>query len=86
MKSRRLVIATICIILLSAGLITLLTAGRRAADPVTAAWEKARAAGSYHFESEVTQITMPTAKVTNVGRSSRTERFQLNGANDLRAN
>ena len=43
MKSRRLVIATICIILLSAGLITLLTAGRRAADPVTAAWEKARA-------------------------------------------
>ena len=57
-----------------------------ATDPVTAAWAKARAAGSYHFESEVTQITMPTAKVTNVGYSSKSERFQLNGTNDLRAN
>ena len=34
MKSRRLVIASICIILLSVSLITLLTAGRRAADPI----------------------------------------------------
>ena len=40
-------------------------------DPVTAAWEKARAAGSYEFSSDVTQITIPVAQVTNIGRQSR---------------
>lgn len=53
----------------------LVTAG--APDPVMAAWAKAQAAGSYHFTSDVVQITMPTAKVTNVGRSSRTEELHL---------
>lgn len=53
-------------------------------DPVTAAWAKAQAAGSYHFTSDVVQITMPTAKVTNVGRSSRTEELHLTGQTDLR--
>ncbi|MFN8440673.1 MAG: LamG-like jellyroll fold domain-containing protein [Caldilineaceae bacterium] len=54
-------------------------------DPVTAAWEKARAAGSYSFTSDVTQITVPVAKVSNVGRSSRTEQLHLSGQTDLRA-
>ncbi|MCE7989828.1 MAG: hypothetical protein DYG89_52445, partial [Caldilinea sp. CFX5] len=53
-------------------------------SPVTAAWEKARAAGSYHFSSDVVQVTMPTAKVTNVGRSSRSEELHLEGQNNLR--
>ncbi|MFN8487403.1 MAG: LamG-like jellyroll fold domain-containing protein [Caldilineaceae bacterium] len=53
-------------------------------DPVTAAWEKARAAGSYQFTSDVTQLTIPTAKITNVGRSSRTEQLHLEGQSDLR--
>ncbi len=60
-------------------------ASARPADPVTAAWEKARAAGSYHFSSDVTQVTVPVAKVTNVGRSSRTEQLHLAGQSDLRA-
>jgi len=61
---------------------SVVTAG--APDPVTAAWAKAQAAGSYHFTSDIVQITMPTAKVTNVGRSSRTEELHLTGQTDLR--
>ena len=52
-------------------------------DPVTTAWEQARAAGSYHFAADVTQLTVPVAKVTNVGRSSRTEQLRLEGQTDL---
>jgi hypothetical protein len=56
-----------------------------APDPVTAAWEKAKAAGSYRFMGDITQVTIPTARITNVGRSSRTEKFRLEGQNNLRA-
>lgn len=56
-----------------------------ASDPVTAAWTKARAAGSYHFTANVTQVTVPVANVTNVGRTSRTEQLHLEGQTDLRA-
>ena len=55
-------------------------------QPVSAAWEKAKASGSYHFTSDVTQITIPIAKMTNVGRSSRSEQLHLEGQNDLRQN
>ena len=55
-------------------------------NPVVDAWEKARAAGSYAFASDITQITIPTAKLTNVGRTSRTEQLYLTGQSDLRAN
>lgn len=53
-------------------------------DPVREAWEKAHATGSYQFSSDVTQMTMPVAKVTNVGRTSRTEQIHLRGETDLR--
>ncbi len=54
-------------------------------DPVTAAWNAVRAAGSYRFTSDVTQVTMPLATLTNVGRASRTEQLYLEGQNDLNA-
>src|SRR5690242_20337933 len=54
-------------------------------DPVTAAWERARAAASYAFTGDVTQITLPLATLTNVGRTSHTEKFHVEGQNDLRA-
>ncbi len=54
-------------------------------DPITAAWEQVRTAGSYHFDADVTQLTVPIAKVTNVGRTSRTEQLHLAGQSDLRA-
>ncbi len=54
-------------------------------DPVAAAWAAARAAGSYHFDSDVTQITIPSPTVTNIGRSSQTQTLHLSGQTDLRA-
>jgi hypothetical protein len=53
-------------------------------DPVTAAWEKARAAGSYHFTADVLQKSIPVATLTNVGRTSRSDAFHMVGQNDLR--
>ena len=53
-------------------------------DPVTAAWARA-CGGSYHFTSDVTQVTLPLATLTNVGRTSRTEKLYFEGQNDLHA-
>lgn len=54
-------------------------------DPVTRAWRNARAAGAYHFASDITQMTLPVAKVSNVGRTGHTDRLRLEGETDLRA-
>lgn len=54
-------------------------------DAVTAAWQRATAAGNYRFTSDLTQTTLPLATVANVGRTSRTETLYLDGQNDLRA-
>jgi hypothetical protein len=54
-------------------------------DPLAAALERARAAGSYDFTSDITQVSVPTSKVTNVGRTSRTDRFHLEGQSNLAA-
>jgi hypothetical protein len=56
----------------------------RQPDPVRAAWQRARAAGAYHFTSDVTQLTVPSATVMNVGRSGRTETYHLEGQNNVR--
>ena len=55
-------------------------------DPVTAAWQKARASGSYNFDADMTQVTIPNASVTNVGRGSHSEQVHLEGQTNIRAN
>ena len=53
-------------------------------DPVTAAWEKAKASGGYRFASDIVQVTVPSSsKVTNIGRSSRIEEIRLEGETNL---
>lgn len=54
--------------------------------PVAVAWAKVQAAGAYYFDSTITQVTIPLAKLTNVGRTSRTDQLYLTGQTDLRAN
>jgi hypothetical protein len=54
-------------------------------DPLEAALRRVQAAGSYRFSSDITQVTLPTSKVTNVGRSSRSDRLHLEGETNLRA-
>lgn len=53
-------------------------------DPVNAAWQRARAAGSYSFSGDILQRTVPSATITNVGRASRTDQLHLAGETDLR--
>jgi hypothetical protein len=55
------------------------------ANPVAAAWQATMARGSYHFESELIQTNRPRPSIMNVGRSSREQRFRLEGQNDLQA-
>ncbi len=54
-------------------------------DPLTAAWDRVQAAGSYHFSSDVTQTTTPSASVLNAGRRSQTDQIYLEGMADLDA-
>ena len=56
------------------------------ADRVREAWQAARATGAYQFDSDVTQVTLPSAVVSNIGRSSRTDQFHLEGRSNLRTN
>ncbi|MBI1296143.1 hypothetical protein GC175_14410 [bacterium] len=56
-----------------------------ALDEVTAAWQRAQESGSYHFSSDVIQVTIPEATLTNVGRRSIQEQVYLEGETDLRA-
>ena len=64
-------------------LIGWLLASRPAANPVVAAWQRARAAGAYHFDSDVVQVTTPAATIANVGRRAREDRLRLEGSTNL---
>jgi len=52
---------------------------------VQAAWQRAQESGSYHFTGDVTQVTVPAATLTNVGRRSQQENVYLEGQTDLAA-
>ena len=52
------------------------------ADPeqqVARAWKLAQQSGAYHFRTQVEQTTFPAPKLSNVGRTSTRERFDLQG-------
>ena len=57
-----------------------------AADALSTAWDRARATGSYHFDGDVQQVTLPSAIPANVGRTSRSDQFHLEGQSNLRQN
>ncbi|MGA1439612.1 MAG: hypothetical protein ACO4CU_07270 [Ilumatobacteraceae bacterium] len=48
-------------------------------DPLTSAWERAAASGSYRFSSDAEQVTTPVASVVNVGRGSSVEHLHVDG-------
>ena len=49
----------------------------------SAAWRRAREAGSYRFNADITQITAPLATVTSVGQQSRQDHLRLEGQANL---
>lgn len=84
-RSRRRTIVGVALPLVALVLVAVAPAlpGGAADDPVAAAWEHAREAGTYAFSSDVTQTATPVASVRNVGRTSRTEHMHLAGHADL---
>jgi len=52
-------------------------------DPIAGAWAAVRTVGSYKFTSDIRQVTIPTARITNVGRSSKHQMLHLEGQTDL---
>lgn len=58
---------------------------RSADDAVTAAWRAVQSTGAYHFSSDITQVILPEATISNVGRASRTEKLYIEGQNNLHA-
>ena len=52
-------------------------AGHSPQQELEAVWERVRRAGSYHFDADVFQTTIPLPKVTNIGRQSRQDAYYL---------
>lgn len=50
---------------------------------VEAAWQRARAAGAYSFDADVSQQSIPLTTVTNVGRRNVETRFYMEGDTNL---
>ena len=60
------------------------TAAAHQPDPLAAALQRAPRRGPYAFSTDITQITVPASKVTNVGRTSTTSQMHLEGETNLR--
>jgi hypothetical protein len=58
--------------------------GATGEQAIRAALALARERGSYRFDGDVTQVTLPSATVMNVGRTSRSDAFHIEGAANVR--
>ncbi len=86
---RILIALSISLALLGAlGAQTLLKASavgtNNATTAVEQAWQRVQESGAYSFNSDIVQVTIPEATLSNVGRSSREDRLYLEGETDLR--
>ncbi len=50
---------------------------------VKAAWDNARAAGSYHFSADIKQTTIPLTTAQNIGQQSKQQTAHLEGDDDV---
>ena len=50
---------------------------------VQTAWQRARAAGAYHFTADVIQTTIPLTTLDNIGRSSKQQTMHIEGSANL---
>jgi hypothetical protein len=80
----RLMIVALCVLAMSLSIypLTVSSAPQRGLQAV---WERARQAGSYHFEADVAQTTTPLPTVSNVGRQTKRDRLHIEGQTDLPA-
>ena len=75
-------------ILVIAVLLTLSLFAQKEITPdeiVRSAWQNAQMLGSYHFNSDIEQITYPAASLRNVGRTPMHEYLSAKGTTDSAA-
>jgi len=85
-RSRRTLRIAVLAVVLAAAFPTFLShAGKQESNPLSAALDKAHAAGSYRFRTNLTQTSAPAATVLNAGRASTTNHVQLDGIVDFAA-
>ncbi len=94
MKSQRSLTTVIIILTIGFALVMMCApawrVSRAAAQPdaqvaVREAWQRAEKVGAYRFSTDIEQTTYPAPMVANVGRSSHTETYHLDGAVNRRA-
>jgi len=87
-RNRASALAVLMAVVVGAAGLLVLTRGSAdagSAGPLEAAWTRARAEGSYHFLSEVVQVTTPSATVANAGKTDRKQTLHLEGDSDVAA-
>src|SRR5690242_1194268 len=83
MRNKRFVVSAFGVLLFTAVVLVILFYPH---DPnesrlqVQNAWQVARASNGYAFRSDITQTNTPLAQVTNIGRSSYTQQFHIEGS------
>src|SRR5690349_20437128 len=81
----RLVGALTSTLILAVTLLTLFWPSSDARAAVAATWRGARDAGGYAFRADVAQTIVPLPTLANVGRTSRSYQYHLEGTTDLQA-
>jgi len=75
-------VTILCALLLS---FALLHPRQQQVDAISNAWVLAEASGSYRYRSQIEQTTIPRASLANAGRTTRQERYALEGSIDRRS-
>jgi hypothetical protein len=81
----RLIAIAASVLLLSFAVVRLTTAAAGPRAEVQTIWRNAQVAGGYSFRADVLQKVVPAASLSNVGRTSRTYQYHLEGKSDLKA-
>ncbi|HNT75572.1 MAG TPA: hypothetical protein PKH77_11210, partial [Anaerolineae bacterium] len=76
----------LCLLILALAVAPIVSTSAQSGDAVaavTAAWERARAAGAYRYTADLVQTTIPKPLVANIGQTSRQNRVHLEGESNL---
>jgi hypothetical protein len=77
------VFAAVCLLGLTAGIVSTTSRMEEAGDELDKVWQTARDSGAYHYNTTIAQTTHPLPKLENVGLSSKEQRFFIEGDTNL---
>ncbi len=85
LRGLRLIAITASVLLLSFAVVRLTTAAVGPRAEVQTIWRNAHAVSGYSFRADVVQNVAPVASLSNIGRTSHTYQYHLEGKSDLKA-